>query len=157
MKSLRLLERIKNIQSKPEAERIKIMWILVAIFMVGVVAIFIYSLKSIKIENSGKILKGVDELKKEIEMPKIPDFDVNNLKNLPTLPTGEVKGEMDGIEAAEKIRNHFNIPVVYLAAYMDEKTLQRAETTGPFGYILKPFEERELHTTIETTLSKFKI
>ena len=96
MKSLRLLERIKNIQSKPEAERIKIMWILVAIFMVGVVAIFIYSLKSIKIENSGKILEGMDELKKEIEMPKIPDFDVNNLKNLPTLPTGEVKGEMDG-------------------------------------------------------------
>lgn len=68
-----------------------------------------------------------------------------------------LKGEMDGIEAAEKIRNHFNIPVVYLAAYMDEKTLQRAETTGPFGYILKPFEERELHTTIETTLSKFKM
>lgn len=68
-----------------------------------------------------------------------------------------LKGEMDGIEAAEKIRNHFNIPVVYLAAYMDEKTLQRAETTGPFGYILKPFEERELHATIETTLSKFKM
>jgi len=67
-----------------------------------------------------------------------------------------LKGEIDGIEAAEKIRNHFNIPVVYLAAYMDEKTLQRAETTGPFGYILKPFEERELHTTIETTLYRFR-
>jgi hypothetical protein len=95
MKSLRLLEKIKNIQSKPEAERIKIMWILVVIFMVGVVAVFIYSLKSVKIENGGKILEGVDELKKEIEMPKIPDFDLNNLKNLPTLPTGEVKGERD--------------------------------------------------------------
>ena len=67
-----------------------------------------------------------------------------------------LKGEIDGIEAAEKIRNHFNIPVVYLAAYMDEKTLQRAETTGPFGYILKPFEERELHTIIETTLYRFR-
>jgi CheY-like chemotaxis protein len=67
-----------------------------------------------------------------------------------------LKGEMDGIEAAEKIRNHFNIPVVYLAAYMDEKTLQRAETTGLFGYILKPFEERELHATIETTLYRFR-
>ena len=67
-----------------------------------------------------------------------------------------LKGEIDGIEAAEKIRNHFNIPVVYLAAYMDEKTLQRAETTGPFGYILKPFKERELHTTIETTLHRFR-
>lgn len=96
MKSLHILEKIKNIQSKPEAERIKIMWILVVIFMVGVSVIFIYSLKSVKIENGGKILEGVDELKKEIEMPKIPDFDINNLKNLPTLPTGEVKGEMDG-------------------------------------------------------------
>jgi hypothetical protein len=96
MKSLRLLEKIKNIQSKPEAERIKIMWILVAIFMVGVVGIFIYSLKSVKIENGEKILEGVDELKKEIEMPKIPDFNVSNFKNLPTLPTGEVKGERDG-------------------------------------------------------------
>jgi len=67
-----------------------------------------------------------------------------------------LKGEIDGIEAAEKIRNHINIPVVYLASYMDEKTLQRAETTGPFGYILKPFEERELHTTIETTLHRFR-
>jgi hypothetical protein len=95
MKSLRLLEKIKNIQSKPEAERIKIMWILVAIFMAGVAAIFIYSLKSVKIENGGKILESVDELKKEIEMPKIPDFNANNLKNLPTLPIGEVKGEMN--------------------------------------------------------------
>ena len=67
-----------------------------------------------------------------------------------------LKGEIDGIEAAEKIRNHINIPVVYLASYMDEKTLQRAETTGPFGYILKPFKERELHTTIETTLHRFR-
>ncbi|MCK4826800.1 response regulator [bacterium] len=67
-----------------------------------------------------------------------------------------LKGDMDGIDAAEKICNHFDIPVIYLAAYMDEKTLQRAETTGPFGYILKPFEERELHTTIETTLYRFR-
>ncbi len=67
-----------------------------------------------------------------------------------------LKGDMDGIDTAEKICNHINIPVVYLAAYMDEKTLQRAETTGPFGYILKPFEERELHTTIETTLYRFR-
>jgi len=95
MKSLRLLERIKNIQSRPEAERIRIMWILVAIFMLGVITIFIYSLRNFKIENSGKILEEVDELKKEIEIPKFPDFNLNNSKKLPALPAGEVKGETD--------------------------------------------------------------
>ena len=57
-------------------------------------------------------------------------------------------GHMDGVEAAEQIRDRFDIPVVYLTAYADNKTLQRAKITEPYGYILKPFSERELHTTI---------
>ena len=68
-----------------------------------------------------------------------------------------LKGEMDGIEAVEKIRNRFNIPVVYLTAHASEKTLQRAKITVPFGYILKPVEERELHTTIEMALYKHEM
>jgi len=63
-----------------------------------------------------------------------------------------LKGEMDGIEAAQQIRALCNIPVVYLTAFADEQTLQRAKTTGPFGYLIKPFEERELHATIEMAL-----
>src|SRR5215211_5478121 len=50
--------------------------------------------------------------------------------------------EMDGIEAAEQIRKLHQIPVVYLTAYSDRQTLQRAKLTEPFGYILKPFESR---------------
>jgi PAS domain S-box-containing protein len=65
-------------------------------------------------------------------------------------------GEMDGVEAAEQIRQRFNIPVIYLTAYVDDDTLQRARITEPFGYLLKPFEERELHTTIEMALYKHK-
>ena len=68
-----------------------------------------------------------------------------------------LKGDMDGIEAAEQIRGRFNIPVVYLTAYADDETLQRAKITEPYGYILKPFGERELHTAIEIALHKHKL
>ena len=65
-----------------------------------------------------------------------------------------LKGKMDGIEAAEEIRQRFHLPVVYLTANADLATLQRAKITEPFGYVLKPFEERELQTTIEIALSR---
>ena len=64
---------------------------------------------------------------------------------------------MDGIQAAEAIRQDCNIPVVYLTAYSDDNPLDRAKTTQPFGYLLKPFAKRELHTSIEVGLYKHKI
>jgi len=67
-----------------------------------------------------------------------------------------LKGEMDGIETAKQIRSRFNIPVLYLTAYADEKTLTRAKITEPFGYIVKPFHEKELHSNIEMALYKHK-
>jgi PAS domain S-box-containing protein len=63
-------------------------------------------------------------------------------------------GKMDGIEAAEEIRRRFDIPVVYITASSDEATLSRAKVTEPFGYILKPFDERGLYSTIEMALYK---
>ena len=68
-----------------------------------------------------------------------------------------LKGEMDGIDAAQQIKDNFDIPVVYLTAYSDEKTLKRAKITGPFGYIIKPFEDRELHSAIEVALYKHEM
>jgi len=65
-----------------------------------------------------------------------------------------LKGEMDGIETAMQIRSRFNIPVVYLTAYSDEKILERAKITEPYGYVIKPFNERDLHTNIEIALYK---
>jgi PAS domain S-box-containing protein len=65
-----------------------------------------------------------------------------------------LEGYMDGVEAAEQIRNRFDIPVIYLTAHADNGTLQRAKITEPYGYILKPFHERELHITIEIALYK---
>lgn len=77
----------------------------------------------------------------------------------------ELAGEMDGIEAAEQIRERYGIPVIYLTAYSDSSTVQRAKITEPSGYILKepygflhkPFEESELNTAIEITLFRHKM
>ncbi len=68
-----------------------------------------------------------------------------------------LKGEMDGIEAARIIRSEFNIPAVFLTAYADKEILDRVKTTEPLGYIIKPFEDRELLTAIELALYKHKM
>jgi len=68
-----------------------------------------------------------------------------------------LRGEIDGVEAAEQIRRRYNIPVVYLTAYADGNTLQRAKITEPYAYLLKPFEDRQLHITIEMALYKHRM
>lgn len=69
----------------------------------------------------------------------------------------QLKGKMSGIEAAQEIRTRFDIPVVYLTAYSEEATFEEAKKTEPFGYLLKPFEEKELKITIEMALYKHEI
>jgi CheY-like chemotaxis protein len=63
-----------------------------------------------------------------------------------------LKGPMDGVEAAQRLRTRYGIPVTYLTAYADDDTLARAQTTAPYGYLVKPFDERELHATIQMAL-----
>jgi DNA-binding LytR/AlgR family response regulator len=67
-----------------------------------------------------------------------------------------LKGEMNGIEAATQIRTETNIPVIFLTAYADESTLNKAKVTQPYGYIIKPFKEIDIHTSIEMALYKHK-
>jgi two-component system, cell cycle sensor histidine kinase and response regulator CckA len=67
-----------------------------------------------------------------------------------------LKGEADGIEAAQKIQSRCGIPVIYLSAFSDAQTVARASETNAFGYLIKPYEERELHTTIEMALAKHR-
>ena len=67
-----------------------------------------------------------------------------------------LKGEMNGIEAADAIRKETNIPVIFLTAYADESTLAKAKVTQPYGYIIKPFKEIDIHTSIEMALYKHK-
>ena len=68
-----------------------------------------------------------------------------------------LEGEMDGIRTAAQIRAEFSIPVIYLTAFVDEKTLERAKVTAPTGYLTKPFEENDLRIAIEVGLYRVKL
>jgi signal transduction histidine kinase len=92
---------------------------------------------------SGTASSGEDAIKKAEETR--PDLVLMDIK---------LEGDMDGVEAAEQIRASLDVPVVYLTAFSDRKALERAKVTEPFGYIVKPFEERVLEITIEMALHK---
>ncbi len=98
-----------------------------------------YSVSSVA-SSGEKAIKEVEE--------KVPDLVLMDIV---------LQGEMDGIETAKQIRSRFNIPVVYLTAYSDEKILERAKIAEPFGYVIKPFNERELRINIEIALYKHKM
>ena len=67
-----------------------------------------------------------------------------------------LKGDLTGIDAADEIRAQLDIPVVYLTAYADESTLAKAKVTEPYGYIIKPFTEIDIHTSIEMAIYKHR-
>jgi len=83
----------------------------------------------------------------------------NIKEKLPDLVLMDImlEGEMDGVETAQQIRELYGIPVIFLSAYSDAETLGRAKLTEPFGYLIKPYKERELHTTLEITLYKHRM
>ncbi len=68
-----------------------------------------------------------------------------------------IKGTMDGVQAARQIRNELDIPVVFLTAHSDEKTIARAVETTPYGYIIRPFEKTNLHITIQIALIRHRM
>ena len=83
----------------------------------------------------------------QLALEKLPDIILMDIM---------LKGEMSGIEAAEAIRNETSVPVIFLTAYADESTLAKAKVTQPYGYIIKPFKEIDIHTSIEMALYKHK-
>lgn len=93
----------------------------------------------------GHVASGPMAIKKAKQL--LPDLILMDIK---------LQGEMDGIEAAHSIQE-LDIPVIYLTAFADNATLERAKISDPFGYILKPFEQRELHTTIQIALHKHQL
>jgi PAS domain S-box-containing protein len=105
------------------------------------------------------------ELKEELEsmgyfVSYTADSGEDALKNLITarpdviLMDIQLKGDIDGIQTAQQIFSEYKIPIIYLTAYSDEKTLSRARESEPYGFLIKPFSERTLYTTIEMALSK---
>lgn len=94
-------------------------------------------------EISARVASSEDAISAiEVDAPDLILMDIN------------LQGNSDGIEAAEKIDRNYQIPVIYLTAYAGEGTLQRAKETSPYGYILKPFKERELRAAIEVALQR---
>ena len=89
--------------------------------------------------------RGEESVKEAVKIR--PDFVIMDIT---------LKGEMDGIEAAKKIIN-LNIPVVYLTAASDNKTIIKATQIPVYGYIVKPYIEKELITTIEIALNKHQL
>jgi PAS domain S-box-containing protein len=101
------------------------------------------TLRKLGYEVVASVDSGEDAIAKAVAlMPNLALMDVR------------LRGRMDGIQAAAAIRERVDIPVVYLTAYADEETVQRAMVTGPFGYLVKPFNERELRAAIEIAVYK---
>jgi len=94
----------------------------------------------------GKVSSGEKAIKEVGN--KMPDLVLMDIK---------LEGTMDGVETAEYLHSKFDIPVVYLTAHSDDKIIDRAKTTEPLGYIVKPFEDGDLRSTIEIALYKEKI
>jgi CheY-like chemotaxis protein len=102
-----------------------------------------YRLESMGYEIVGIVNSGEEAVLEATE--KNPDLVLMDI---------ELKGNMDGIEAADRIHSLLNIPVVYLTAYGDDTTYNRAQSTYPAGYLIKPLEENELQETIEVSLNR---
>jgi hypothetical protein len=67
----------------------------------------------------------------------------------------KLKGEQDGVHIAEHIKDRYDIPVIFLTSFVDQDTIDRAKVTEPYGYLVKPFNEGDLKTTVEMALFKF--
>ncbi len=95
---------------------------------------------------TGQAITGESAIQKSGE--KQPDLVLMDIR---------LKGEMDGITAAKRIIELFDLPIIFLTAHSDKATLERAISVSPSGYLLKPFKERELMTNIEMSLHKHRV
>ncbi|MBU0992501.1 MAG: response regulator [Proteobacteria bacterium] len=69
----------------------------------------------------------------------------------------KIKGGMDGIETAAVIRARYEVPIIFLTSFADDKLLKRAKATEPFDYIIKPYEGKQLHIAVEMALYKHRV
>lgn len=105
------------------------------------------TLLSLGYSVSGMVSSGEEAIKLCGETPR-PDVVLMDIM---------LEGDVDGIDAAQKIRKNYNIPIIFLTAFSNEKTLHRAKTAKPYGYILKPFQETDFFTSIEIAIHKHRI
>jgi AmiR/NasT family two-component response regulator len=104
------------------------------------------TLKRLGYEVTGQAITGIEAIRL-VEETK-PDLILMDIR---------LKGNMDGIEAACQVSDRFDLPVIFLTAHSDEATLERAIAVSPSGYLIKPFKDRELYSSIELALHKHEI
>lgn len=68
-----------------------------------------------------------------------------------------IRGDKDGIQIAEIIKNSYHIPVIYITSFSDKETLERAKLTMPYGYIVKPFKDKDIISTVEIALYRYSM
>jgi PAS domain S-box-containing protein len=102
-------------------------------------------LNNLGYDVAGPTASGAEAL--EVALSERPDVVLMDIR---------IRGEWDGIETAQKIRERLGIPIVFLTAYADEATLQRAKSIEPFGYIVKPFTASHLKVSLEISLQRYQ-
>jgi CheY-like chemotaxis protein len=102
-----------------------------------------WRLKNLGYAVCGRATTGAEAI--ELVVNKKPDLVLMDIN---------IRGEMDGIETAKMIKKGFNIPVIYVTSHSDGTTLERAKATQPDGFIVKPFEDKDLRVAIEFALKK---
>jgi CheY-like chemotaxis protein len=102
-----------------------------------------WRLKNLGYRVCGRAVSGAEAMELVVKSkPDVVLMDIN------------LQGEIDGIETAKMIKKGFNIPVIYVTSHSDGPTLERAKATNPDGYIVKPFEDKDLRVAIELALKK---
>ncbi|WP_319580005.1 response regulator [uncultured Methanospirillum sp.] len=104
------------------------------------------TLKELGYEVVGSAFDGAEAI--NLAREKQPDIILMDIR---------IQGDMDGIETAKRIYQQYKIPIIYLTAHSDDDTIKRAVDSGPFGYLIKPFKERELYSNIEMVAHKNKL
>jgi CheY-like chemotaxis protein len=102
-------------------------------------------LEALRYEVVALVPSGPEAIAKAVELR--PDLVLMDIK---------LQGAMEGIEAAVKIREQTGPPIVFLTAFADERTLERAKRACPYGYLTKPFDQRTLRATIEVALNRYR-
>ena len=106
-------------------------------------SVLIYMLKSLKYAVSG-VAESAEQTFKELEK-QVPDLILMDIMLI---------GDKDGIDIAAEIKDKYDVPIIYITALSDDRTLQRAKQTDPYGYISKPYEMKDLKGTIEFVINK---
>lgn len=105
-----------------------------------------HTLKRLGYTVVGQAITGIDAIRLAREL--LPDLILMDIRLI---------GEIDGIEAAARIKEEINRPIIFLSAHSDDITLERAIAVSPSGYLIKPFKDRELYSTIELALHKHNL